>query len=70
MQLQGESRQEAQDAFRAGKSNDFAYIETLEEFKLQNPAPSGQYYVTTNDIEANSDCYKTWWQSYLGEFEK
>lgn len=33
MQLQGESRQEAQDAFRAGKSNDFAYKETLDEFK-------------------------------------
>ena len=40
MQLSGESRQEAQDAFRAGKDNEFTFKETLQEFKRRF---SGRY---------------------------
>ena len=40
---------------------------TLEEFKKQNPPPSGQYY--RDNPDPSGECYKTWWESNLGQFE-
>ncbi|OFZ66391.1 MAG: hypothetical protein A3D92_24185 [Bacteroidetes bacterium RIFCSPHIGHO2_02_FULL_44_7] len=38
---------------------------TFAEFVEKNPPQSGSYLIPSPD----SDCYKNWWESNLGEFE-